>query len=272
MAAKTRSRSRMPRAGVLALVLTLIGGTLAACAEEPGAGPSDPPVTPTTVADDIPGPADPDDVDDGPPPLAWLPPGPADPADPPPNFWYALLASRQCDTLIAAEDGPLWTAAGWLCDGINTGAVDSWATGIDQLAQVEVAPTGCLEQAAFAFLTRLVAHYEEHGQPDEFAAAEAGDTACALGLTGVAAENSGLPEVSGCAPEPVRLMGRLIDVTSATVAGHSVEVANTGTHRYVFTPPPGDPGEVLVTAHTADGAVPGTATLTYTAEGCPTGP
>lgn len=263
---------RIPRWGGVPLAVVLLFGalSLSACADAPGetetgSTGSSPDTAP------LPGPADPDDLDEGPPPLTWLPPGPADPSDPPPNFWYELLASRQCDTLIAAEDGPLWTAAGWLCDGLNTGDEASWSTGIATFGQLDEAPVGCLESAAFTFLERLVAHYEEHGQPEEFVSAPAGDTACALGLTGVSAESSGFAEVSVCREEAVRLMGRLMDVTSADVGGVLVDVENTGTHRYEFMPPAADPGEVTVTAYADDGPIPGSATLTYTSEGCPDG-
>lgn len=266
-------RSRR-RTGILlatgALVLT---AALAACGVPAS---TDGQIDPTATANDgldLPGPVDPDDPDDGPPPLTWFLPGPSDPTDPSPESYYGKIRDRQCEGVpVSTSDGAVWVAAALVCDALATADPDTWAQARTTRAEVDVGGLSCLDQAAAGVIDRALAHYEQYGQPESVAVPSSGDAGCPLELTGLATEGelrfADTPATAPvCGDVPVRLVGLLMDVTSATVDGVTVPVRNDGVHRYVFTAPPHaatDPDlGAVVLAHGPGGVLPGEGRLTY---------
>ncbi|TDW31141.1 hypothetical protein [Cryobacterium psychrophilum] len=267
--------------GRRACLLTVAAGAalLAACAGSPAGAPAGSTTGSSSAdpgadsAEQLPGPISPDDpgADVAAPP-SWLPIGPAGPADPAPDMWYSRLQNKDCPGLadLNPDTSQLWTAAFTLCAAVVSQDAGDWQVGAEQLAAVSrPGPSDCLERATYDTLTALVAFRTTH-PGTRINPASPQTLACALELTGLSTlggtqTDTGPVCTSGGAS--IRLLGRLVSVTTVTVGARSVPAEQQAENTVFFVAPPADaPGTVSVTVGDAAGRFPGSATLQYTSD------
>jgi len=224
-------------------------------------------------ADQLPGPVDPDDPGAGEPTApGWLPIGPAGPNDPAPDSWYSRLQNKDCEGLVNlnADTSALWTAAITLCNAVVNNNADDWATGAEQLAAApRPGASDCLERATYDTLGSLVAFRQAHPGVGMNPASPP-TTACDLDVTGLSTQGDFVADtgpVCTSGGASIRLLGRLVSVTEVTVGSRRVPVDLQAENTVFFEAPAVDvPGSVSVTARTAAGTLPGSATLEYTSD------